>query len=148
MQAGIFHEVVVVDTEFTIAAGERPVPVCLVAHELKSQAAGSRIFQGEFGPAPPYAQRHRTFSLSRILPLPSLAPIAHSVGLLPHGSWIFVEFRNRTNGLPTPSGAGLLGALTYFGLDASGAAEKKEMQEAIGNGTWRGRYTPRDPRLL
>ena len=57
---------------------------------------------------------------------------------------LFAEFRNRTNGLPTPAGAGLLGALTYFGLDAMGAAEKKEMQEAIGNGTWRGRFTPEE----
>jgi DNA polymerase I len=32
--------------------------------------------------------------------------------------------------------------LTYFGLDAAGAAEKKEMQEAIGSGTWQGRFEP------
>ncbi len=62
---------------------------------------------------------------------------------------LFVEFRARTNmgskvdqDRRTPSGAGLLAALTYFGLDGMGATEKKEMQEAIGNGTWRGRYTP------
>jgi DNA polymerase-1 len=55
---------------------------------------------------------------------------------------LFIEFRNRTNGLPTPAGANLLGALTYFVLDAMGTVEKKEMQEAIGNGTWRGRFTP------
>ena len=53
----------------------------------------------------------------------------------------FVEFRDRTNGLPTPAGASLLGALTYFGLDGMSATEKKELQEAIGNGTWRGRFT-------
>ena len=57
---------------------------------------------------------------------------------------LFIEFRNRTNGLPTPAGSSLLGALTYFGLDAMGATEKKEMQEAIGNGTWRGRFTPEE----
>ena len=34
-----------------------------------------------------------------------------------------------------------MGALTYYGLDASGATEKKEMQEAIGTGTWHGRYS-------
>ena len=55
---------------------------------------------------------------------------------------LFAEFRDRTNGLPTPAGSGLLGALAYFGLDAMGATEKKEMQEAIGNGTWEGRFTP------
>ena len=40
------------------------------------------------------------------------------------------------------AGSGLLGALAYFGLDTMGATEKKEMQEAIGNDTWEGRYTP------
>ena len=63
---------------------------------------------------------------------------------------LFAEFRNHTNmdtkadqARRTPSGAGLLGALIYFGLDPMDAAEKKEMQEAIGNGTWQGRYTRR-----
>ena len=36
----------------------------------------------------------------------------------------------------------MLGALTYFGLDGMDAVEKREMQEAIGDGTWRGRFTP------
>ena len=33
---------------------------------------------------------------------------------------LFAEFRCLTNGLPTASGAGLLGALVHFGLDAMG----------------------------
>jgi DNA polymerase-1 len=59
---------------------------------------------------------------------------------------LFTEFHDRTNGLPTPAGSSLLGALAFFGLDATGGGEKKEMQEAIGNGTWRGRFTP--PEIL
>ena len=51
---GAFREVVAVDFEFTAAAGERPVPVCLVAHELRS-GCRFRIWQDQFGPAPPYA---------------------------------------------------------------------------------------------
>ncbi len=40
---------------------------------------------------------------------------------------LYVEFRNLTNGLPTPCGVGLLGAMSYFGLgvatlDRSGLA--------------------------
>src|SRR5262249_46247039 len=54
------------------------------------------------------------------------------------------SFAIRTNGLPTPAGSSLLGALAYFGLDAIAAVEKHEMQEAIGNGTWRGRFTPEE----
>lgn len=57
---------------------------------------------------------------------------------------LYVEFRDRTNGLSTPAGSGLLGALTYFGLDGTGASEKKEIQTAIGSGTWRSQYTPED----
>jgi DNA polymerase I len=55
-----------------------------------------------------------------------------------------IEFRVRTNGLELPAGRSLLGALTYFGLDASGATEKKELQEAIGANAWQGRYTKQE----
>jgi hypothetical protein len=44
---------------------------------------------------------------------------------------LFIEFRNRTNGLS--QGARLINALIYFGLDPMDAVEKKEMQEAIGS---------------
>jgi hypothetical protein len=50
---------------------------------------------------------------------------------------LFVEFRNRTNGLALPHGAGLLGAMAWYGLDALGGAEKKGLQElAIRGGPW------------
>jgi DNA polymerase I len=137
----IFREVVVVDTEFTVTAGERPVPVCVVAHELRSERR-FRIFEHDFRPTPPYATGPEVLFVAyfasaelgcyRVLGWPMPERVLD----------LFVEFRNRTNGLPTPSGAGLLGALIYYGLNASGAVEKKEMQEAIGTGTWQGRYSP------
>ena len=50
---------------------------------------------------------------------------------------LFAEFRNHTNGRQTPSGAGLIGALTYFGIDSIGAIEKKEMRDLVmGGGPW------------
>jgi DNA polymerase I len=50
---------------------------------------------------------------------------------------LFVEFRNLTNGIPTIAGAGLLGALTHFGLDGMGATEKDDMRALIlGGGPW------------
>jgi hypothetical protein len=50
---------------------------------------------------------------------------------------IFCEFRARTNGLDTPAGNSLLGALTYFGLDGMGAAEKDSMRDLVlGGGPW------------
>ena len=138
-----FREMVVVDTEFTTIAGERPEPVCLVAHELRS-GRQFRIFEGQFGSAPPYATgpdvlfvafyASAELGVYRVLGWPRPERVLD----------LFVEFRNHSNGLPTPAGSSLLGALAYFGLDAMGAAEKHEMQKAIGDGTWRGRFTPEE----
>src|SRR5262249_34340479 len=47
---------------------------------------------------------------------------------------LFTEFRTRTNGLETPAGRGLLGALAYFGLDSMGASEKTEMRDLVLRG--------------
>jgi hypothetical protein len=50
---------------------------------------------------------------------------------------LYVEFRNLTNGNPPPCGVALLGALTYFGLDAMSAVEKDSMRElAMRGGPW------------
>ena len=54
---------------------------------------------------------------------------------------LYVEFRNLTNGLDTPCGSGLLGALAYFGRPALEASEKREMQELAMRGA---PYTPEE----
>jgi DNA polymerase family A len=136
-----FREIVLVDTEFEAGTGERPAPVCLVAKELRSGRV-FRIFQGEFGTSPPYATGPDVLFVAYY----ASAELGcyHALGWpMPERILdLFVEFRHRTNGLPTPAGAGELGALIYFGLDHMDAVEKKTMQEAIGSGAWRGRYTP------
>ena len=138
-----FREVVVVDFEFIAIPGERPGPVCLVAHELRS-GRRFRIFQDHFGPSPPYASGNDVLFVAyyasaelgcyRVLGWPMPERILDP----------FIEFRDRTNGLTTPAGAGLLGALVYFGLDATNATKKSEMQQAIGSNTWRGRFSPEE----
>ena len=135
-----FREIVVADFEFAATPGERPAPVCLVAHELRS-GRRIRIWEDQFGSAPPYATGPDVLFVAyyasaelgcyRVLDWPMPERILD----------LFTEFRDRTNGLPTPGGFELLGALSYFGLDAIGATEKAEMQEAIGANTWRGRFT-------
>ena len=136
-----FREMVAVDFEFTALPGDRPVPVCLVAHELCS-GRRFRVFQHEFGPAPPYATG------------PDVLFVAYyasaELGCYRALGWpmpervldLFIEFRDRTNGLG--QAAGLLDALVYFGLDAMSAIEKEAIRKAIGNGTWRGKYTPEE----
>ena len=51
-----FREVVVVvDFEFTATTGGRPIPVCLVVHELCS-GRRFRLWQDQLGPTPPYTR--------------------------------------------------------------------------------------------
>ena len=121
-----FREIVLVDSEFEVGHGERPVPVCVVARELGAGRV-HRVFQDEFGATPPYATG------------PDVLFVAYyasaELGCYRTLGWpmperildLYCEFRDRTNGLPTPAGSGLLGALAYFGLDGLDATEKKEI---------------------
>jgi DNA polymerase I len=128
-----FREVVAADFEFVAAPGERPDPVCLVAHELRS-GRRLRVWRDEFGRAPPYAHGPDVLFVAfyasaeigccRVLGWPAPERILD----------LFIEFRARTNGLTTPLGSGLLGALATFGLDAMGATEKEEMRALILRG--------------
>ena len=141
MAFAVPRAVVVVDFEFVATTGERQVPVCMVAHELRSGQSW-RLWQDEFGPVPPFPTGPDTLFVAYYA--------SAELGCYRSLGWpmpervldLFVEFRNHTNGRTLPAGAGLLGALAYFGLDTTGADGKKDMQEAIGTGTWQGRYTP------
>ena len=123
LEAWPYREVWAVDFEFMAPPGERQIPVCLVARELRSGRT-IRLWQDQFGPTPPFPigadvlfvayYASAELGCFRALGWPMPARILD----------LFAEFRDATNGLTTPAGAGLLGALTYFGLDAIGATEK------------------------
>jgi hypothetical protein len=133
-----FAETVVADFEYAVTAGGRPRPTCLVAHELTS---GRRFRITEFGSAPPYATGPNVLFVAYFASAELSCYRALGWPMPERILDLYVEFRNRTNGLSTPAGSGLLGALTCFGLDGMAAAEKKELQVAIGTGTWRGKFT-------
>lgn len=132
---GPFAEVWFVDFEFSAPPGERQEPVCLVAWEWVS-GRKLRIWRDELimMKVPPYSTGHDTLfvayyasaemgcHLSLGWPLP--------VNLLD----LFTEFRNLTNGSPTPCGNGLLGALTFFGLPCMEAIEKDSLRDLIIRG--------------
>lgn len=133
-----YREVWLVDFEFSVPPGERPDPVCLVAREYRTGRT-LRLWQddlrGRRGPPLPIgpdvlfvaflASAELGCHLALGWPLP-----ARVLDL-------YVEFRNRANGLSPPNGFGLLGALIWFGLDAMDGAEKKAMQElACRGGPW------------
>ena len=130
-----------VDFEFTALPGERPAPICMVARELRSGTV-IRIWQDQFGPTPPFPigpdallvafNAAAELGCFRALGWPMPARILD----------LSAEFRDRTSGLERPTGSSLLGVQAYFGLDVGSGVVKREMQEALGNGTWRGKYTP------
>jgi DNA polymerase-1 len=117
-------------------SGERPRPVCMVAKDLRTGQEW-RLWRDEFGCVPPFPigpdalcvvyYASAELGCFRALGWPKPANILD----------LFTEFRDRTNGLETPAGAGLVGALTYFGLDTIGAQEKDEMRQLIlAGGPW------------
>src|SRR6185437_6621636 len=125
-----------VDFEFHVNDGERPEPICLVAWELPS-GRRLRLWRDEFGDAPPYAIDHDSLFVAYY----ASAEIGCHLAL----GWpkpartldLFSEFRNHTNGLATPAGSGLIGALTFFGLDSIDASEKEQMRALIlRGGNW------------
>jgi DNA polymerase I len=141
-----YRNIVVADFEFEFGghasfedagrSGERPRPVCMVARELRSGKTW-RVFRGEFGAAPPFPIGTDTLFVAyyasaelgcfRALGWPAPARILD----------LFTEFRDRTNGLPTPAGSGLIGALVFFGLDHLGASEKDDMRlRILSGGPW------------
>jgi DNA polymerase I len=128
-----YREIWAVDFEFGTEPGENPEPVCLVAWELKS-GRKLRLWCDQFGAVPPYA----TDANALFVAYYASAEIGCHLTL----KWpvpervldLFTEFRNHTNGLPTISGAGLLGALAQYGLDGIGAVEKTEMRDLVLRG--------------
>ena len=123
-----FREVWAVDFEFAASPGERPDPHCLVAWELRS-GRKIRLRRDEFGALPPYPTGSDVLFVAYFA---SAELGCHRVLGWPMPERIldlYVEFRDRTNGLDTPDGRGLLGALTYFGLDAMSVVEKTEMRD-------------------
>jgi hypothetical protein len=141
-----YRYIVVADFEFEFGghssfeeagrSGERPRPVCMVAKELRSGQVW-RLWRNDFESTPPFPIGRDALFVAfyasaelgcfRALGWPKPANILD----------LFAEFRDRTNGLTTPAGSGLIGALTYFGLDAIVAQEKDRIRlRILQGGPW------------
>ncbi len=138
---GGVDEVWAVDYEFTAQPGERPVPICMVAWELRSDTR-LVLWEDELRAldAPPYDIGPNSVTVAYYASAELGCHLALGWPLPAHVLDLFVEFRNLTNGLRLPCGAGLLGALVAFGHDAIDSVEKDSMRElALRGGPW----TPR-----
>ena len=133
-----FEEIWAVDFEFVADPGERPVPVCMVAWELRS-GRKLRLWRDQLEALerPPYSMGAESLFVAFY----ASAEIGCHYAL----GWpapmqtldLFTEFRNATNGRPSPCGNSLLAALAHYGLDAIDGAEKSEMIDLVlGGGPW------------
>jgi DNA polymerase I len=122
-----YREIVLCDFEFGAEAGGRQVPVCLVAHELRS-GRKYRLWRDEFGARPPYSTGPDTLFAAFYASAEIGCHLALGWPVPERVLDLFIEFRCLTNGRPTVAGPSLIGALTHCGLDAISVTEKKEMQ--------------------
>ncbi len=130
-----------VDFEFHPAGGNggnAPVPVCMVARDLRSGQV-LRAWQDQLHALPQapfpvgddalFVAYYASAEISCFLVLGWDLPI-NTLDL-------YTEFRCLTNGPPLAHGKGLLGALRHFGLPAMAAEEKDEMRDLVlGGGPW------------
>lgn len=129
----MFSAIVVADFEFEFGGvdGNLPRPVCMVAKEIYSGREW-RVWRGEFSSTPPFPTGPDALFVAFVA--------SAELGCFRALGWpmparvldLYVEFRDRTNGLS--GDRGLIDALHYFGLDAMGAIHKKQMVELILTG--------------
>lgn len=128
-----YPEIWAADFEFYAPPGERPAPVSLVARELRTGRT-IRQWRDEFTSAPPF----RTDAGALFVAYYASAELGCFRALdwqMPeHVLDLFTEFRNLRNGLTTPAGYGLLGALAYFGLSTMADSRKEAMRELVMTG--------------
>ena len=130
-----FREIWCVDFEFEAADGERPIPVCLVARELRSGRV-SRIWKNELAAlkCPPYPTDDGSLFIAHYASAELGCHLALNWPMPARVLDLFTEFRAATNGLPTVAGSSLLGALVAHGLAAMTVAEKKDMRDLVMRG--------------
>jgi hypothetical protein len=138
LDAQPFKNVIAADFEFEFGGydGNQPRPVCMVAKDLRTGQSW-RLWRGEFGPTPPFPIGRDALFIAYYASAELGCFKALGWPMPDHVLDLFIEFRNRLNGLAPPAGFGLIGALTYFGLDNIGAVEKDDMRSLIlSGGPW------------
>jgi DNA polymerase I len=130
-----FSEVWLVDFEFSAPSGETPTVVCLVARELYTGEV-LRLWQNELGTMlmPPYSIDSQALFVAYYASAEMGCHLSLGWSMPENVLDLFVEFRNATNGLELPCGAGLLGALAWHGLDSIDTAEKESMRQLVMRG--------------
>ena len=133
-----FHQITLIDFEFSAPSGDRPVPICAV---VRNFATGHTrcLWEDDLADlsGPPFPSDDSSLLVAYYASAEFGCYDALGWPMPSHVLDLLAEFRNLANGLETPCGYGLLGALAWFGLDGIEAAEKDAMRDlAIRGGPW------------
>ena len=128
-----FAEIWLFDFEFVSKPGERPDVVCLAALEVRSGRA-LRLWRDQLTDIPPYNVGKDALFVCFVANAECVCHLALGWPSPANVLDLSPAFRNRTNGLYTPHGKGLIGALQFYGLDAIAAKEKDAMRDRISQG--------------
>jgi hypothetical protein len=130
-----FKSIWLVNFEFIADDGNNPAVVCLVAHELHSGLVLSLSRDDiDLLVNSPYDVTEEALFVSYCASDVLRCHIALGWDMPSNVLDLYVEFRNETNGLPLPCGTGLIGALTWYGLDSLVCREKPSVQNLIHTG--------------
>lgn len=146
MTAAHWRSIWAVDFEFGAAEGERPRPLCVVAHDLVSGRRLRQWLEGRQPGACPYGSGPDDLFIAYYA--------SAEIGCHLELGWpipqriidLCAEFKCHTSGLELPHGRNLLGAMLYHGLSGTVTAqEKKEMRQLALRG---GPYTEAEKQAL
>ena len=142
----LFAEVWFVDFEFRQPDGDIPEPVCMVARERKSGRL-LRLWQDDLSKlsGPPWASGPNVLFVAYYASAEFGCYLSLGWPMPQRIVDLYAEFRCKTSGLKVPCGHGLLGALTYHGLDGIEGAEKESMRQLAMRG---GPYSPEEREAL
>ena len=113
-------------------------PICLVASELQSGKV-MRVWQDELRemPGAPFPVDEKALFVAYMASAEMACFRALRWPVPANVLDLYAEFRNHTNGKHLPAGAGLVGALTYFGEPCMGALAKDAMRQLVlSGGPW------------
>ena len=131
-----FRNIFVVDFEFTVSPGERPLPVCVVFHEINSGRIQKIWLEGrDFASInPPYPMGENDLFIAYYSSAEWGCHLALGWPLPVNVIDLYAEFRKIINGLPGVSKS-LLGACQHYGVAAIAESEKESTRIRIMQGS-------------
>ena len=135
MLTHFFDRISIIDFEFIVNPGERPLPVCLVFYEIVSGET-KRIWLEGKDPLSinyPYSMEEKDLFVAYYSSAEWGCHLALNWPLPINVIDLYPEYRRLTNGIPGIS-KGLLGACKIFGINAIAEAEKEQARDRILQG--------------